>query len=339
MSTKNEKNALTPEEAERLDDLCLLLKRANDRTWSDRSTGFVPMRLEHLMEFMKVVKASASEKPISLELGCGTASWTLMAAAMGYPSYAIDINPHLVDEAKRSRDKAKKWGIIDPSTPCEFALGNFFTEKYLTEQKRFIQDNCHFEGAWKKQGNPYKELGIDIKDAGIIYTWPWPEEIQVPSDFLAREAAESTIIILPYYYSQRILKTKPLSRRDEFSFGDVMIGTKINVKSQPKTTFEEHSSVTYRDGDGVLHVIDSDESPFTIGGIEYRLGDRIKMNRYSDELYKFTKNGSEGTILGNLVQNGEPFLYINFTKLTGRESHRVPVAYNVSPHCVDVLPK
>jgi hypothetical protein len=192
------------------------------------TTGFVPMYVEGLLEYMEtILKSGVKKDTISLELGCGAGTWTLFASSLGFPSYGIDINPELVGAAKHIRDIAKREGLIDQYVPCEFAIGNFFTDQYLFEQREFLMSEANYREAWKKQGNPYKELGIDIKDAGIIYTWPWPKEIKIAGDFLSREVADSAIVVLPYYPNQSSLKLSPLENsRDKYFDLDTVVGVK-----------------------------------------------------------------------------------------------------------------
>jgi hypothetical protein len=222
----------TEEQEENLHELGeLVFQVIDDNDLRDHrdTTGFVPMYVEGLLEYMEaIINSGVKKDTISLELGCGAGTWTLFASSLGFPSYGIDINPELVDAAKHIRDIARKTGLMDPSVPCEFAVGNFFTDQYLFEQREFLMTEARYRGAWKKQGDPYKELGIDIKDAGIIYTWPWPQEIKVAGDFLSREAADSAIVVLPYYPDQSSLKLSPLRRLHGGKFGfDSVVGVKM----------------------------------------------------------------------------------------------------------------
>jgi SAM-dependent methyltransferase len=221
---------ITRKQLNNLEEIAYNLETVNRRlahTDYARETGFVPMHPSRLRQFIINITENMDSHPISLELGCGTAGFTLMAASLGYPAYGIDANPVLLDSAKKMRDEAREKGLIAPEVPCEFALGNYFPVEFLETHKDLLKSSCHYDKAWKKMGNPYNELGIDIKDAGIIYTWPWPDEINPISHFLNDEVADSAVVVLPYYPKQDNLELESLID-DSDLYEDTHIGKKIH---------------------------------------------------------------------------------------------------------------
>jgi hypothetical protein len=261
----------TPDQIEKLTDLGELVSKAiEDKRLRDHqdTTGFVPMHFKDLLGYMETILLfGPKEGTVSLELGCGAGAWTMLAASLGFPSYGIDINPELVDASKHIRDKARKKGLLDPSVPCEFAVGNFFTPNYLFEKREFLINTCYFKDAWKKQGDPYKELGIDIKDAGIIYSWPWPQEIKVAGDFLSQEVADSAIVVLPYYDRQNSLTLSPFKTAPGANHCNAIVGT----KKESKTAQPIEADPSSPGGESPYHVGDIISLDRRVGAWEYSI--------------------------------------------------------------------
>lgn len=253
----------TEEQKSRICGIAELLDRYNSETFyatkneSYLNTGFVPMDPHRLLDYLSLIITNTDERPSSLELGCGTAGFTLFAAALGFPAYGIDANPSLIRVAKGLRDGAKTKGFIDPEIPCEFAQGNYFPLDFLKTHKKKIKSGCNYKKAWKPSGNPYRELGIGIEDAGLIYTWVYPYEITLMAALLHEKAAESAMIVLPYYnrqpdYNEKYgydreykLKLNPLEGTLLFNDLDVMIGKKPN---SPEGTTQQRLSAETSQG-------------------------------------------------------------------------------------------
>lgn len=181
------------------------------------STGFVaingPGLYKSVLDLVSIIPDK--KRPISLDLGCGDGAWTLMAAAAGFPSYGIDCNEFLINKARENYAIALKRGFINPDTICKFAPGNFYPKNYQEGYKEFAYLNCREENANTMpivtSGDPYNELGISIKDAGIVYRYLWPIEIPFLCNFLNREVKTGALIILPnYLYRMKELAAEKL---------------------------------------------------------------------------------------------------------------------------------
>ncbi len=194
------------------------------------STGFMAF-FPHL--FVKIAK-KLSSMPInrcSLDLGCGNGGWALFAAALGIPSYGIDISPYLVNKANENHAKAVDKGAINPDVPCKFAMGNYFPRDYRSGYAKFALKQgggkllqtmpCGFTR------DPYKELGINIGDAGFIYAFPWIESMEFLCDFLEKETKRDTLFVLPHYSDFKEVKETKLVLRpvngvqDSFSASEI----------------------------------------------------------------------------------------------------------------------
>jgi hypothetical protein len=201
-----------------------------------KATGFKPMEPGTMLNLMSlIISVSPRARPISLELGSGVGSWTILAAAFGFPSYGIEINPKLVEAARKNRQLAIKMGLLDPKVPCEFAVGNYFTQRFLKNSSALIKEKASFSGSANPGADAYRQLGINIRQAGIIYAYPWPDELELICRFLADEAKTGAIIALPGLGDNSpdgnlkvfpaLLRTAPLTK-GEWSF-EGMIGRKI----------------------------------------------------------------------------------------------------------------
>jgi hypothetical protein len=199
-------------------------------------TGFKPMEPGTMLNLMGLIlHTSPSKRPLSLELGSGCGSWTILAACLGFPSYGLEINPILVQAARKNKALAISYGLLDPAVSCEFAAGNYFTQDFLKSSAALVKEQASFSGSAKPGVDVYRQLDISIRQAGIIYAYPWPDELELVCRFLAEEAQAGAIIALPGFGDNspdgnlkvfpRILKTAPLIR-GEWSF-EGMIGRKM----------------------------------------------------------------------------------------------------------------
>ncbi|MEK6906522.1 MAG: class I SAM-dependent methyltransferase [Nanoarchaeota archaeon] len=166
------------------------------------STGFYalcPDRLKYLTE--EVIKLGLNSETLSLDMGCGNGGFALMAAAVGFNSFDIDANSFLIDKARKNFRLAVEQDLVDSSTICKFAVGNMYPEYYLNAYEEYAKNlgNSYMESTPRKiKGEPYKELGIKISDFGIIYCFPWSEQRKFLTNFLASEARDNAILILPH---------------------------------------------------------------------------------------------------------------------------------------------
>ena len=67
------------------------------------TTGFQPITTEALFNYAQAIsKLNLDYQTKSLDLGCGNGAWALIAAALGFSSYGIDIDEFVIQEARKN---------------------------------------------------------------------------------------------------------------------------------------------------------------------------------------------------------------------------------------------
>ena len=103
-----------------------------------KDTGFQPLDPGYLQRIVgDLVKLGYNRDTLSLDMGCGNGGFALFAAAAGFHSYGIDINPYLINEAKKNKELALEQGLINPEIDCEFAVGNMYPSEYIEKYGTF----------------------------------------------------------------------------------------------------------------------------------------------------------------------------------------------------------
>jgi hypothetical protein len=223
---------LTSEQIAKLTEIGSILKSSNVRSRTGERPDFAPQEPIALMGYMAQLcryNLPMLDRPSSLELECGTAGWTLMAAAMGFPAYGIDKDPFLIAEARGNLAKAIKAGLIEPGVSCRFAAGNYLTEDYLVRHKDELKRKYGEPRRSEPGGRPYEELGIDINEMGIVFAKPFTSRRGLIGDFLNEVASPESIIVFSNYDLGCRLELAGLS--DAYWDGYTMIGKKATQKS------------------------------------------------------------------------------------------------------------
>ena len=159
-------------------------------------TGFISAEPEYLRKtLLDLMDEDIGDNPISIDLGCGTGTWTLMAAAAGIPSYGMDIEEYVVQRAERDLRKLHRIIEVD----CQFATGNIYPKEYMSEYERFRTERRSqgHEMPRTEMRSKYDQFGVNIGDATIVYSYAWGGHVPFQEDFLERETKPNTIFILP----------------------------------------------------------------------------------------------------------------------------------------------
>ena len=177
----------------------------------ESDTGFVPYYYRFLAEVVEKLDAIIPKNTVSLDLGTGHGAWALMTAAAGFQSYGIDVNPYLIQKARENHISAVDGRLIEPDVACRFAVGNIYSEEYRLAYQNYVYDALAPRAEDDKrmiqrntmpldfEGNPYEELGISIRDVGLIYCYVWADQMGFLCDFLEKETNQDAIFVLPYY--------------------------------------------------------------------------------------------------------------------------------------------
>lgn len=189
---------------DRLNGIVKILKESSsilEKNNQVLSTGFIAFNPE---ELVKAIFLLSEIKPngVSLDFGCGNGGWALLAAAAGYSSYGIDINPLVIEHAKKNYQKAVLQGLIDPKVICKFSCGDMIPDHHKESYTKYVNEvleNKESMPITSSVKNPYHELEISFNDIDIIYCWAWPTQSRFLYNLLAQEAKKDTIFVLPAY--------------------------------------------------------------------------------------------------------------------------------------------
>lgn len=189
---------------ERLSGVVDILIDSNNELQSPKAdeTGFIPVPPEMLAQSVMALLEHTDTTHTSLDLGCGNGGWMLLAAAAGFPSYGIDINPFLIDHCQRNYERAIAAGFIDAATPCAFITGDMIPLEFSARYDAFRK--LHTETANSMPiaavvENAYDRLPVSVATADILYCWSWPTQSRFVFNMLDAAAKKDAIFVLPSY--------------------------------------------------------------------------------------------------------------------------------------------
>ncbi len=187
---------------ERLRRLADQMYRTNLEKNVDCGTGVYPIKQGRLLQIAhSLVGIGVDPNHISVDLGCGWGNWALVAAALGIRSYGIDMNSRSIKAAKKQHREAVHHGIISPDISCVFAEGHIYAPDMVEEYKDYARrcQGSQLTFPMKAAKDPYRDMGITIKDATIIYAYLWKPQMPFLFEFLRRKANPSALLIFPAY--------------------------------------------------------------------------------------------------------------------------------------------
>jgi SAM-dependent methyltransferase len=199
--------------AKRMDQMVEILHQSNDqireREYGRRcdkpflnDTGFQPLWPGYFSDAAKRLSTLCPnrKKKVSLDLGCGNGGWALTAAVLGFSSYGIDFSPELIEEARKNLTLAREKGLIKRETICQFAIGNMYPQDWIEEYKKAREKRYRDETMpLREPGQPYQELGIRLKEADVVYSFPYEDQMPVLCQCLAQESKPTAFFFLPHY--------------------------------------------------------------------------------------------------------------------------------------------
>jgi hypothetical protein len=187
----------------RLDGVVSILEASNIELRAQASeTGFIAATPRLLADAVLELLEHMDVSNVSLDVGCGNGGWLLLAAAAGFPSHGIELDPRLLDHAQRNYDLAVTAGFIDVATPCVFIAGDMIPVRYSVVYDAFRHE--HEEQARSMPigavvEDAYARLPVSIATADIIYCWSWPTQSRFVYNMLQAEAKEGVLFVLPSY--------------------------------------------------------------------------------------------------------------------------------------------
>jgi hypothetical protein len=159
-------------------------RRIEDFLYSARVPAFVPSDYPTAFRMLRAL----SETPVArgnrfCEWGSGYGVVTCLAAMLGFEAVGIEIDPGLVDCARRL---AEDYGL-----DAEFVAGSFVP--------RGAEERVYRAGeyAWltTESDDAYDELGLDPADMDVVFAYPWPDEEAVTDQLFDRYAAAGAVLV------------------------------------------------------------------------------------------------------------------------------------------------
>jgi hypothetical protein len=189
--------------AKRLQGVVDILNASNAELMSPASdaTGYIAVPPARLVAAVMELLAHTDTTAVSLDMGCGNGGWMLLAAAAGFPSYGVEINPFLADHCQRNYDLAVAAGYIATDIPCAVIVGDMIPPRFSERYDDFRKTHPGSMPIGAVVEDAYSRLPVSIATADIVYCWAWPTQSRFVYNMLQDEAKESAFFVLPCYES------------------------------------------------------------------------------------------------------------------------------------------
>ena len=227
---------------DRLSAIVEILKESNKHIEDSRlaeETGFLSFDPQRLADTVLRLLDHVPKHAKSLDLGCGNGQWALLTAAAGLPSYGIEINPDLVEEAKQLHQLCVERNLIDKNVICKFAVGNFYPQNEKEAMMKFRQGHSENPNSmpWSDD-DPYREIGVTLSEIDIIYTWSWPSQSRFLYNFLERNTKQTTIFVLPSYvrYTQGEHMNAMMKEPNKLILEPIIVNKELFIGRRPQRT-------------------------------------------------------------------------------------------------------
>lgn len=119
-----------------------------------------------------------------LEWGCGFSVVACLAAKLGFDSIGIEAEPDLIAGGRKTIDDLFDATEIGP----ELIEGNF-----LPADSEDLADDPTLPSLGHPVPSAYDQLGLDLDDFAIVYSYPWPGENRFHEDVFDAHAAVGAI--------------------------------------------------------------------------------------------------------------------------------------------------
>jgi hypothetical protein len=128
-----------------------------------------------------LAEADLAPGELFCEWGSGLGVVACLAALVGFDAYGIEVEPELVDAARRLAE--------DFDLPVEFVRGSFLP--------RGAAARVGGEFAWlsTEEGGAEDELGLAAGDFDVTFAYPWPDEERLTGALFERGAAPGAVLV------------------------------------------------------------------------------------------------------------------------------------------------
>jgi len=117
-----------------------------------------------------------------VEWGCGFAVISGLASGLGLDAVGIEAEPVLVEQGRRT---VARWGV-----PVELVEGNF-----LPRGAESLADDPTLPSLGHAAEPAYDELGLDLDDFAVVYSYPWPGEDEFHRRVFERHSARGALLL------------------------------------------------------------------------------------------------------------------------------------------------
>ncbi|VTU02191.1 Uncharacterized protein OS=Planctomyces maris DSM 8797 GN=PM8797T_25016 PE=4 SV=1 [Gemmataceae bacterium] len=148
-----------------------------------RVPGFVASDYALAYRFLRDLAAGTEARGRRFcEWGSGLGVVACLAAMLDFDACGIEIEPDLVDEARRLAD--------DFELPVEFVCGSFVPRG---AEKRVCSAGTY---SWftTDGDHAYDDLGLDPDDMDVVFAYPWPDEEAVTADLFEWYAGPGAVL-------------------------------------------------------------------------------------------------------------------------------------------------
>ena len=151
-----------------------------------RISGFVPSDFDQVYFALEAIaEQQLAAGDVFCEWGCGFGVVAMLAAALEFQSYGIEIETSLVAEANLLAE--------DYDLPVDFVCGSFVPR----DLEETAETMFNSELAWldARADEAYEQLGMLPRDFDLIYAFPWPGEEDVITTLFEESAAMGALLL------------------------------------------------------------------------------------------------------------------------------------------------
>ena len=151
-------------------------------------SGFVPcdyVAVYHAMQAILDQRLTTGERFCEWGSGCGVVA--CLASMIGYNSYGIEIDGELCEASNELAD--------DFSVAAEFVHGSFvppgaedLIDWAFTENDGELSLSPHSDTA-------YEDLGFDVSDFDLIFSYPWPNDAELTYNMFEKYASHGALLL------------------------------------------------------------------------------------------------------------------------------------------------
>jgi hypothetical protein len=187
-------------------DVQYFLREADRRIERFQATrcipAFVPSEFAGSYEILRQLAGHwATPGTLFCEWGSGFGVVACLAAMLDFDSYGIEIEPELVEAAQQLAD--------DFELPVRFIQGSLVPpggRAHIGREDDFAWFTCQDDRA-------LEEVGLEIADFAVIFSYPWPDEEKATEDLFESYAGLGAVLVTHHSGDHFRVRRKVMSPR------------------------------------------------------------------------------------------------------------------------------